>query len=399
MNLVLFDSHKNRQHLLPLTFTRPVADIRLGILTIREKWEKYLGTTSFSLTENYLSGKFKPYHTQDAALYINGAVLPDEALVKAIVKLGALQALVSDNGLIAFKTEKHHLNFENFEAIAKGFSSVKHDGTVKTLNNLWDIFQFNSEAITSDFHLLTQGRTSQPLSNTNTLIGSADNLFIEPGAVVEASVLNTSTGVIYIGKEAEIMENCSVRGPFALCEHAVLKMSSKVYGATTLGLYSKAGGELNNVVFQAYSNKAHDGFLGNSVIGEWCNLGADTNNSNLKNNYSDVEVFNYAEGKAIDTGLTFCGLFMGDHSKSGINTMFNTGTVVGVSANTFGGDFPPKFIPSFSWGGSRWLRTFSLEKSLEVASKVMERRGIKLNDEDAAILKTVFERESKYRRD
>jgi UDP-N-acetylglucosamine diphosphorylase/glucosamine-1-phosphate N-acetyltransferase len=194
------------------------------------------------------------------------------------------------------------------------------------------------------------------------------------------------------------MENCAVRGPVALCEHAALKMSAKVYGATTLGPYCKAGGELNNVIFLGYSNKAHDGFLGNSVIGEWCNLGADTNNSNLKNNYSSVEVFNYREGKAMDTGLTFCGLMMGDHSKSGINTMFNTGTVVGVSANVFGADFPPKFIPSFSWGGNRWLLTFSLEKSLEVAERVMERRNIKLDEADRKILQTVFEREEKYRK-
>lgn len=399
MNLILFDCHKSRENLLPFTFTRTVADIRIGILTIREKWEKVLSQKSFSLTEEYLQEKFPAYKEAAHALYINGTVLPDEKLIAAIQKLGALQSLTANGKLIAFKTEKHHLNYENFEAIAKGFTPVEHKEPFLCIEHVWDIFSLNGQALKADFELLTKGRKSQKLSDTNTLIGSAENLFIEEGAVVEASALNTNTGVIYIGKDAEIMENCAVRGPFALCEHAALKMSAKVYGATTLGPHCKAGGELNNVIFFGYSNKAHDGFLGNSVIAEWCNLGADTNNSNLKNNYSHVELFNYREGKPVDTGLTFCGLFMGDHSKSGINTMFNTGTVVGVSANIFGGDFPPKLIPSFSWGGTKWLRTFSFEKSIEVAEKVMERRNIKLTEADVKILKAVFEKDAKYRRD
>ena len=398
MNLVLFDCHKTRENLLPLTFTRPVADIRIGILTIREKWEKHLDKKSFSLTEEYLSSKFPAYTELSSAIYINGSILPDEKLIAAINKLGALQSLTYSGNVIAFKTEKHHLNYENFEAIAKGFTPVEYKESLLAVKNTWDIFQLNGTALKSDFDLITKGRKSQKLSDTNKLIGAAENLFIEEGAVVEASVLNTSTGVIYIGKQAEIMENCAVRGPVALCEHAALKMSTKVYGATTLGPHCKAGGELNNVIFFGYSNKAHDGFLGNSVIGEWCNLGADTNNSNLKNNYSPVEVFNYREGKAVDTGLTFCGLVMGDHSKTGINTMFNTGTVVGVSANVFGADFPPKFIPSFSWGGNRWLLTYSFEKSMEVAERVMQRRGLKLEQADVKILQTVFDREEKYRK-
>lgn len=397
MNLILFDCHKTRANLLPFTFTRPVADIRIGILTIREKWEKRFEKKSFSLTEDYLLGKF-PAADVSPALYINGSVLPDEKLVAAVNKLGALQSLTADGNLIAFKSEKHHLNYENFEAITKGFSAVEYKEKLTSVQTLWDIFGMNGDALKADFDLLTNGRQSRKLSDTNKLIGPAENLFIEEGAKVEASVLNTTTGVIYIGKDAEIMENCAVRGPFALCEHAALKMSAKVYGATTLGPHCKAGGELNNVIFFGYSNKAHDGFLGNSVIGEWCNLGADTNNSNLKNNYSSVEMFNYREGRAMDTGLTFCGLIMGDHSKSGINTMFNTGTVVGVSANVFGADFPPKFIPSYSWGGNRWLLTFSFEKSMEVAERVMQRRNIKLEEADRHILKTVFEREEKYRK-
>ena len=398
MNLILFDCHKNRENLLPLTYTRPVADIRVGILTIREKWEKLLGQKSFSLTENYLTGKFKPCSDSAPALYINGGVLPDAKMVAAIQKLGALQSLTANGQLIAFKTEKEHLNYENLEGIAKSFTPINYTETYLTVAHTWDIFKLNGEALKADFELLTKGRKSEPLSDTNKLIGPAEQLFIEPGGKVEASILNTSTGPIYIGRDAEIMEGCAVRGPLALCEHAALKMAAKVYGPTTLGPHCKAGGELNNVIFFGYSNKAHDGFLGNSVIGEWCNLGADTNNSNLKNNYALVDVFNYREGKSIETDMTFCGLVMGDHSKSGINTMFNTGTVVGVSANIFGGDFPPKFIPSFSWGGAKWLRTFSFDKSLEVAARMMERRGLKLEEADVKIMQTVFERDEKFRK-
>ncbi|MFM2306098.1 MAG: hypothetical protein RLZZ367_767 [Bacteroidota bacterium] len=398
MNVVLFDCHKTRANLLPLTFTRPVADIRLGILTIREKWEKIFDKKSYSLTEEYLLGKFNAVPDNAGGIYINGAILPDAALTKAIQGLAPQQKLVQGETLLAFNCEKQHLNYENFEAIVKGFTAVPYNEKLIEVKNLWDIFGLNGVALKADFDVLTKGRQSQKLSDSNKLIGPAENLFIEEGAVVEASVLNTNTGVIYIGKDAEIMENCAVRGPLALCEHAALKMSAKVYGATTLGPHSKAGGELNNVVVFGYSNKAHDGFLGNAVLGEWCNLGADTNNSNLKNNYSGVEVFNYREGKAVETGLTFCGLIMGDHSKSGINTMFNTGTVVGVSANVFGADFPPKFIPSFSWGGNRWLLTFAFDKSIEVAERVMQRRGIALSDADRHILQTVFDREEKFRK-
>src|ERR1043165_7098414 len=398
MILSFFDCHKTRADLLPFTFTRPLADIRLGILTIREKWEKLFGLQSYSLTESYLQEKFPAYNGNELVVHINGSVLPDAKLFETISKLQGLEALNYKGHLIAFCLQKPHLNYENFEGIAKGLSTKEYEGEVKCINQLWDLFAMNADAVKADFELLAKGRKSQPLSDTNKLIGPADQLFIEEGGKVEASVLNTTTGPIYVGKDAEIMENCAVRGPLALCEHAALKMSAKVYGATTLGPHSKAGGELNNVIFFGYSNKAHDGFLGNSVIGEWCNLGADTNNSNLKNNYGSVEVFNYREGKAVDTGLTFCGLMMGDHSKSGINTMFNTGTVVGVSANVFGADFPPKFIPSFSWGGNRWLLTFSIEKSFEVAERVMQRRNIKLEEADKKILQKVFELEEKYRK-
>jgi len=398
VNLILFDCHKNRENLLPLTFTRPVADIRVGILTIREKWEKALSQKSFSLTEGYLEAKYAFCNDASAGLYINGGVLPDENLVAAIRGLGALQSLTANGLLIAFKTEKSHLNYENFEAISKSFAQVNYVHPFLSIGHTWDIFKLNGEALKADFDLITRGRKSAPLSPTNQVIGPAEHVFIEPGGKVEASILNVTGGPVYIGADAEIMEGCVVRGPLALCDHAALKMGAKVYGATTLGPHCKAGGELNNVVLFGYSNKAHDGFLGNSVIGEWCNLGADTNNSNLKNNYGSVDVFSYREGKAVDTGLTFCGLVMGDHSKCGINTMFNTGTVVGVSANIFGGDFPPKFIPSFSWGGAQWLRTFTFDKALEVAERMMERRGLKPDEADIKILRTVFEREAKYRK-
>lgn len=397
MNWILFDSHKCRENLLPLTYTRPVADIRIGILTIREKWEKLLGQKFYSLTETYLEEKFRPA-PEGSAIYVNGAVVPTAGLLEDIQKLGAMQALYYGNELIAFKTEKKQLNYENLEGIVKGFARVEHKDNLLHLANLWDIFKLNGDALKSDFALLTKGRTSQPLSKTNQVVGNAGDIFLEPGAKVECCIFNTASGPIYIGADAEVMEGSAIRGPFAMGEHAVVKMMAKIYGATTLGPHCKAGGELNNAVMFGYSNKAHDGFLGNSVIGEWCNLGADTNNSNLKNNYGEVEIFNYREGKAADTGLVFCGLFMGDHAKSGINTMFNTGTVVGVSANVFGGDFPPKFIPSFSWGNQRWLRTYELDKALEVAEKMMERRDIKISAADINILKFVFEKDAKYRR-
>ena len=398
MNLILFDCHKTRENLLPLTYTRPIADIRVGILTIREKWERLLGFKSFSLTESYLEGKFVPYTEGGPSIYVNGSVLPDAGIVSAIHKLGALQALMVEGTLVAVKTEKEHINYENFEAITKSFTPVQYNGKVLSIANTWDIFKLNGEALNADFNLITKGRKSEPLSDTNRLIGAAENIFIEPGAKVEASIINVATGPVYVGADAEIMEGCVIRGPLALCEHAALKMATKVYGATTLGPHCKAGGELNNVIFFGYSNKAHDGFLGNSVIGEWCNLGADTNNSNLKNNYGNVDVWNYRDGKLTDTGLTFCGLVMADHAKCGINTMFNTGTVVGVSANVFGGDFPPKFIPSFTWGGAKWLRTFDFDRSVEVADKMMERRGLKPSAADVEIMKTVFERDAKYRK-
>lgn len=398
MNIVLFDTVENRTQLLPLSYTRSVADMRIGILTIKEKWERYFGQSLGVLTEDYLQPKYGALSHDIETLFIASNVFPTAQLVAEIQLLTAEHGLSFSDKIIGFKTTIKVTNIASFKSIIPDLKFTSSVVTSQFVESPSAIFKYNGQEIENDFKLLTTGRVSKSLSPTNTLIGPADKLFIEDDAVVEASILNTNTGYIYIGHQAEIMENCAVRGPLALCEHAGLKMSSKIYGATTIGPHCKVGGEVNNAVFFAYSNKGHDGFIGNSVIGEWCNLGADTNNSNLKNNYGDVDVWSYATEKYEDTGMQFHGLIMGDHAKSGINTMFNTGTVVGVSANVFGSDFPPKFIPSFSWGGAQWLRTFTFEKSLEVAERMMERRGIKLSESDIAILKEVFERDKKYRK-
>lgn len=398
MNIVLFDTVENRTQLLPLSYTRSVADMRIGILTIKEKWERYFGQSLGVLTEDYLQPKYGALSHDIETLFIASNVFPTAQLVAEIQLLTAEHGLSFSDKIIGFKTTIKVTNIASFKSIIPDLKFTSSVVAAQFVESPSAIFKYNGQEIENDFKLLTTGRVSKSLSPTNTLIGPADKLFIEEDAVVEASILNTNTGYIYIGHQAEIMENCAVRGPLALCEHAGLKMSAKIYGATTIGPHCKVGGEVNNAVFFAYSNKGHDGFIGNSVIGEWCNLGADTNNSNLKNNYGDVDVWSYATEKYEDTGMQFHGLIMGDHAKSGINTMFNTGTVVGVSANVFGSDFPPKFIPSFSWGGAQWLRTFTFEKSLEVAERMMERRGIKLSESDIAILKEVFERDKKYRK-
>ncbi len=386
MNVILFDGSR-RNHLLPLTFTRPVADIRIGILTIREKWEHYFGKTS-TLTEDYLSGKF-PVNFSEHNILINSSVCPDEELVKQLKELKPNETLVAEDCLIAVSApaDKAKAFKENN---TEGFTQVIYTGKLLQVNTLWDIFQKNGEAIEADFKLLTQGRKSAKISETNTVIGP-ENIFLEEGAKVEASIINASGGRVYIAKDAEVMEGSIIRGPFALGEHSTLKMGAKIYGATTIGPHCKVGGEVNNSVIFGYSNKAHDGFLGNAVIGEWCNLGADTNNSNLKNNYAEVKLWNYAENTFVNTGTQFCGLIMGDHSKCGINTMFNTGTVVGVSCNIFGAGFPRNFVPSFSWGGANGFMIYSVVKALETAKLVMERRHIELTKEDEKIFEHITE--------
>jgi len=393
INYILFDDNWN--DLLPLTFTRPVAELRIGILTIREKWENYLGAEVSWMTESFLKEKFKLLISDDN-VFINGSILPDEKILQSIEKLKLGQSLVQANLLIASRCDfKNGNTFTN--DISKALNITQFTGELFKINFPWNIFQFNGKAIEADFNILTKGRKSGIVSKTNNVAGT-ENIFIEEGVKVEFSTLNASVGPIYIGRDAEIMEGCLIRGPFALCTYATLKMGAKIYGPTTIGPNSKVGGEINNCVIQGNSNKAHDGFLGNSVLGEWCNLGADTNNSNLKNNYAEVKLWSYSREKFVPTGLQFCGMIMGDHSKCGINTMFNTGTVVGVSANIFGAGYPRNFIPSFSWGGPHGLTVYPMDKAFETIAKVFQRRSLELTDIDKKILEHIFVMTEKYRR-
>lgn len=376
--------------LLPLTYTRSVADVRVGILTIREKWERRSGLETAVLSGNYLSSKYDSPSYQGDYMLINSSVLASPELFNAISELKKGEELSGEYGFIALKSEGNPLQPEG------EFSKVKYRGKEIRIRYPWDIFSFNKVALEEDFELLTKGRTSQQIASSNTIIGEG-RIFLEEGAKAEASIINTQDGPVYLAKGAEIMEGCMVRGGLALGEGAALKMGTKIYGATTIGPHSKVGGEVNNSVIFGYSNKAHDGFLGNSVIGEWCNLGADTNNSNLKNNYGMVKVFSEEKVAYVSTGLQFCGLIMADHSKCGINTMLNTGTVVGVNANVFGGGFPPKHIPSFSWGGAEGFITFDIEKSFEVSERVMSRRGLPFTDTDREIMRHIFNLSAKFR--
>lgn len=384
MNIVLFDDPVIRLDLMPFTLTRPVAEVRLGILTIREKWEKFFGQPISHFTQDYLQVKF-PLITGKDNVAINGAVCPDEILMKAIQGLDTGESLVSGNTMIAARTPEipslHHLKLKQ----------VQFQGMITLIDQVWKIFQHNALQIKSDFQLLTRGRKSLKIEDLHTRTYSPENIFVEEGATIQAAVLNASTGPIYIGRRAQILEGALIRGPFALGEESVVNMGAKVKGDSTVGPHCKVGGEISNSVFFGYSNKAHDGFLGNSVIGEWCNLGADTNVSNLKNNYDSVKLWNFPTRKFQSTGLTFCGLMMGDHSKCGINTMFNTGTMTGVSANIFGDGYPRNFIPSFAWGGAAGFTTFQLDKAYETATRVMGRRGQSFTDGDKKIMKTVFE--------
>tara|TARA_R110002073_G_scaffold8207_6_gene45884 strand:- start:11949 stop:13124 length:1176 start_codon:yes stop_codon:yes gene_type:complete len=389
MNYILFDGNV-RNSLLPFTYTRPVADIRVGVLTIREKWERTLGLTTTTITEEYLEEKY-PMVEMEENILINASFLPTKKLVGKVKKLSKNQAIFKGEEVIAFFTSdtQEEVDFESYE-------QIEFEGELLEIKNTWDIFSLNDKAIQADFDLITEGRKSQPIPDSVQCINK-ENIFIEEGAKVLLSSLNASSGPIYIGKNAEVMEACAVRGPFAMCENSVLKMGTKIYGATTLGPYCKVGGEVNNSVLFGYSSKGHEGFLGNSVLGEWCNIGADTNTSNLKNNYAEVKLWDYETGRFARTGLQFCGLMMGDHSKCGINTMFNTGTVIGVSANIFGSGFPRNFIPSYSWGGASGFTTYQLKKVYDVAEVVMRRRDIELSEIDRNILDSVFEETSKYR--
>lgn len=390
MNYILFDGSARKQ-LLPFTFTRPVADLRIGILTIREKWEKVLGSATSTVTEDYLSHKW-PMVEMGENIMINASYMPTPEFLSQIENLEKNQAIFHSDDVVAFYAlEDQEVNFEEF-------TQIELEGEPFYIAHTWDIFSKNGEALRADFELLTKDRRSQIIPPSNNVINPED-IFIEEGAKVEFATLNASSGPIYIGVNSEIMEGSLIRGPFALCDEAVVKMGAKIYGPTTVGSYCRVGGEINNSVMFSYSNKGHEGYLGNSVIGEWCNLGADTNNSNLKNNYAEVRLWDYETEGFARTGLQFCGLLMGDHSKCGINTMFNTGTVVGVSANIFGSGFPRNFIPSFSWGGSAGMTTFKTNKAFEVAQVVMGRRNIEFTEEDKAIMEQVFEDTQQWRRE
>ena len=389
MNYILFDGDV-RNALLPFTYTKPLADLRIGILTIREKWEKYLGLTTTTITEDYLEEKY-PMVEMPENIMINASFCPNDGLVEMVKNLSEKEAIFKGEDVIAFYTTdtQEEVNFEDYK-------QVEFTEDVLQIKNTWDIFSLNDKAIEQDFNLITKNRKSQPIpAGVNTV--NQENIFLEEGAKLTFCTLNASTGPIYIGKDAEIMEGCIVRGALAMCDNSVLKLGAKIYGATTIGPHSKVGGEVNNSVLMGYSNKGHDGFLGNSVLGEWCNLGADTNNSNLKNNYAEVRLWDYNTGRFAKTGLQFCGLMMGDHSKCGINTMFNTGTVVGVSANIFGSGFPRNFIPSFSWGGASGFTEYKTNKVFEVANEVMKRRKISFDDIEKRILENVYELTKQYR--
>lgn len=394
MNYILFDDN-TRENLLPLTFTRPVADIRIGILTIREKWERMLNTGTSTKTEEYLGKKFPMEFAIDVDnIWVNGSVCPNEKLLEEMKTLQPYHALLSGSVVIAANTGSDR-NFDR--NLSDNYTKFESHAKAMRIEHPWDIFSKNGDAIKADFDLLTKGRISLAISSTNQVIG-LENIFVEEGAKVQCSILNASAGPIYIGKDAEVMEGSIIRGPFALGEHSALKLGAKIYGPTTIGPHSKVGGEVNNSVIFGYSNKAHDGFLGNSVLGEWCNIGADSNNSNLKNNYAEVKLWNYTKERFIGTGLTFCGLIMGDHSKCGINTMFNTGTVVGVNANIFGSGFPRNFVPSFSWGGAAGFTTYKVKDAFEVAARVYERRNLVFDETEQEILTHVFELTEKYRK-
>jgi UDP-N-acetylglucosamine diphosphorylase/glucosamine-1-phosphate N-acetyltransferase len=394
MNIILFDSAV-RHHLLPFTHTRPVADIRCGIFTMRERWEHFFQTKTSTLTVDYLQPAFKQAASDDN-LYVNAAVFATSTLTSAITMLQQGECLYQDETLLALRSHHTYSDWQQLEAARCEFTSVSLGQPIIQLAGVCDIFSKNGEAIKADFQTLTAGKQSQPIPEYVTAI-NATQIFIAPGAKLLPCILNAGGGPIYIGEDAEIMEGSMVRGPFALGKHATIKMGAKIYGDTTIGDGCKVGGEVSNVVFFANSNKGHDGFLGNAVIGEWCNLGADTNCSNLKNNYDEVKIWSEHENRSIKTGLQFCGLLMGDHSKSGINTMFNTGTVVGVSANIYGAEFPEKFVPSFSWGNGSNMTTYRIDKAIDTANRMMGRRGKQLSEAEIAIMQHIYDETQKQR--
>jgi UDP-N-acetylglucosamine diphosphorylase/glucosamine-1-phosphate N-acetyltransferase len=391
-NLILFDDPAIRGSLLPFTFTRPVAEIRVGIMKISEKWELFSGIEPGFFTQDYLRKKYP--HRNQPAIFINGALCPDPVVWEKIKNLGQNESLWYNQVLLATYIE----NPANFQPdSAKEKVAVMMEEPVVLIQKAWNIFEKNGEELKKDYAVITKDRTSHEIEDIHTIQYHPERIFVESGAKIKAAVLNAEAGPIYIGKDTEIQEGAVIRGPFALCEGSTVNMGAKMRGDTTIGPYSKIGGEVGNSVIFGYSNKGHEGYMGNSVLGEWCNLGADTNTSNLKNNYAPVKLWDYTRGGFANTGLQFCGLMMGDHSKCGINTMFNTGTVVGVGANIFGDGFPRNFIPSFSWGGAAGFSTFQIRKFGETALAVMNRRRVDYDETEKEILQKVFELTRHYR--
>jgi UDP-N-acetylglucosamine diphosphorylase/glucosamine-1-phosphate N-acetyltransferase len=393
-NIILFDN-ETRDRLLPFTFVRPVCEIRTGLLTNSQRWAKWLGGAVSYITQDYLSEKYD-IAISEHNLLINGSVIPTRELCSLITQMGNGEAMLLEGELIAASLDReqfHRLMYDDIEDLN---SYELSDTPVLKLNYLWDIFQLNGDIILSDFDLMTQGRKSQPLSPSNRVTGNG-LIFIEEGALVEGAFLNASGGPIYIGKNAEVMEGSMIRGPFALCEGSKVKMGAKIYGPTTIGPFSVIGGELKNVVMFAHSHKGHEGYLGNSIVGEWCNIGADTNCSNLKNNWSEVKIWDYLTGKYEPSGQMKAGLFMGDFSMAGINTMFNTGTVTGICCNIFGSGFVPKYVPSFSWGGGDHFTTYIPEKAFEGIERMMKIQGHELNAQDRILLMSIFEETARFR--
>lgn len=390
MNIILFDEPIARQALLPLTYTRPVAGIRIGILSIAEKWSRRFETEVSFDTEDYLSKKFNTNKSDDN-VFINGALCPTDKLITEIQKLSLNEGISRNGSVLAIRAAA--LDLKNQESIK--FTEFENEVTL--IDRPWKIFKNNALQIEADFKLVTKGRTSASITDLHTIVYGKENIFIEEGASIKAAIINAENGPVYIGKNTHIHEGAIIKGSFALCEGSHVNMGTKIKGDTTIGPFSKVGGEVSNSVIFGYSNKGHEGFIGNTVIGEWCNLGADTNTSNLKNNYDSVKLWSYSKGGFLDSGEQFCGLIMGDHSKCGINTMFNTGTVVGVSANIFGSGFPRNFVPSYAWGGASGFTTFQKKKADEVAERVMARRNIEYSEEEKEILHHIFDLSSEYR--
>ena len=387
MNIILFDN--KREDFYPLSLTRPIAEFRLGVLTIKEKWENYFDSVS-TFSNDYLAEKFNTKKIKEDNIWINSQLLPSKDIVTEIKSLRVGEVLKKESIILAFR---------NSEFSSDELNNVESNSDFSFLSSITDIFSLNGEEIIADIALMNLQNNMKSLDEiTDSNIKSGKfPVYVEEGATIENCYINSSEGPVYIGKNTHIMQGSMLRGPFAICDNSVVKMGAKIYGGTTIGPFCKVGGEINNSVFFGYSSKAHDGFLGNSIIGQWCNLGADTNNSNLKNNYDDVKIWNYGSELFLQTGLQFCGLIMGDHSKCGINTMFNTGTVVGVGANIFGSGFPRNFIPSFSWGGSSGFIIHKLEKFFSTAEKVMKRRSIPFTDIDKQVLLEVYNMTKRYR--